>query len=112
MLNKCHCGWDAKHFVVELGQSVFCGNPDCGSGVYESTYEMAELKWNEQNPNPVLSTEEFEERFATAYSLSIGWFADLKTNRDEVLREFKDSFGFDMKEVAKEQWAKESCNDD
>jgi hypothetical protein len=105
MLNKCKCGWDAKHFVDGSHHGVWCGNPDCGSGVYESTYEMAELKWNEQNSGLVTPTEEFEERFATAYGRSIGWFVHIKIHQDEVLREFQDNFGFDLKEVAKEQWA-------
>ena len=73
-----------------------------------STAEEAIAEWNNQNPTP--TPEDFEDRFATAYCRSIGWFVDLKINRDEVLREFKDNFGFDLKEVAKEQWAKNKGN--
>jgi hypothetical protein len=34
----------------------------------------------------------------------------VRINRNEVLAEFKGSFGFDLKEVTKEQWEKNKGN--
>lgn len=110
MLNNCKCGWDAKRFVVGPDHQVFCGNRDCGSGVHESTYELAELKWNEQNPVPVTPPEDFEARFAK----SLESISDdcLCVTSGKFLRQFEAHFGFDLKEVVREQWAKENRNDD
>ena len=111
MLNKCRCGWDAKRFVVGPDHQVFCGNRDCGSGVHESTYEIAELKWNQQNPVPVTPPEGFEKRFEEAIKGITRLLHD-DVEGAELLTEFIANFGFDLKEVAREQWAKEHRNDD
>ena len=109
MLNKCKCGWDAKRFVVGPDHKVFCFNPDCGSGVHESTYEMAELKWNEQNPAPANPPEDFEKMFFR----SLIWMNLASINDpNQFLAEFETHFGFDLKEVVREQWAKENRNYD
>jgi len=109
MLNKCLCG-EGGFLCLDAteGNYVECLTNLRARLCAGSTAEESIAKWNNQNPTP--TPEEFEDRFATAYSLSIGGFVDLKTNRDEVLREFKDSFGFDLKEVAKEQWTKHKGN--
>ena len=109
MLNKCKCGWDAECFVVGSDRHVFCGNRDCVSWVNESTYKMAELKWNEQNPVPANPPEDFEKRLIE----SIVWM-DHRPIHDpnQFLAEFEINFGFDLREVAREQWAKEHRNDD
>ena len=103
MLNKCRCGWDARRFVVGPDHQVFCGNRDCGSGVHEPTYEMAELMWNEQNPVPANPPEDFEKRFEEAIKGITRLLHD-NVDDDELLPEFKANFGFDLKEVVREQW--------
>ena len=110
MLNKCECGWDAKCFVptslsVGLDFHVFCGNRDCVSWVNESTYKMAELKWNEQNPVPVIPPDDFEKRFEEAIKGITRLLHD-NVDDDELLTEFKTNFGFDLKEAAREQWGR------
>lgn len=109
MLNKCKCGSDAIHIVGELGHSVKCNY--CYWGFSGSTAEMAELMWNEQNPVPANPPEDFEARFKTALR-GITWFVIAEVLSDDMLAIFKKHFGFDLKQVAREQWAKEHRNDD
>lgn len=105
MLNKCNCGWDAKHINDGLDHFVMCGNPHCGSGAYELNYEMAEFSWNNQNPVSVIPPEDFEKRLIK----SIVWM-DLRKCDDpnRFLQSFETHFGFDLREVAKEQWGREA----
>lgn len=109
MLNKCKCGAVAKYVEIGSCYGAYCVNGDCCSGLYESTYEMAELKWNEQNPAPAISPDEFEKRLIE----SIVWM-DHRSIHDpnQFLDEFEINFGFDLREVAREKWAKEHRYDD
>ena len=110
MLNKCKCGENAKLHKNMGRWFAVCVSPTCSRTAYGNSEESASCNWNLENLGLITSPEEFEDRFATAYYSSIGWFMHIKTNPDEVLREFKDSFGFDLKEVAKEQWSKNKGN--
>ena len=109
-LNNCRCGENAKLHKNMGRWFAVCGSSICSRTAYGNSEENAQSAWNCENPSPATSPEDFEDRFATAYNLSIGWFVHIKTNPNEVLREFKDNFGFDLKEVAKEQWAKNKGN--
>jgi len=110
MLNNCCCGGTAKVYEMTGRWFVVCGSSTCSRQVYGNSEENAQSAWNCENPSTTTPPEDFEDRFATAYYDSIRQFVHPKHNRDEVLREFKDSFGFDLKEVAKEQWAKHKGN--
>ena len=104
MLNKCQCGANAMtagQFGIIRG--VMCSSWDCRRVAYGTTNEMMELEWNNQNPNT--PTDDFQKRFDEAFR-GITQLMHDDVEGDQVLAEFKSNFGFDLKEVAKEQWAK------
>lgn len=110
MLNKCNCGSDATYAGL-LGKKhlVMCSSQLCNRHATGVHLEMAEFKWNNRNPIPVLPPEDFEARFAK----SLESISDdcLCVTSGKFLRLFAAHFGFDLKEVTREQWQKEVCND-
>lgn len=112
-LNNCRCGGTAKLHKLMGRWFAVCGSSTCVRTAYGNSEENAQSAWNCENPSPATPPEDFEDfedRFATAYYGSIGWFVPVKIQPNEVLAEFKDNFGFDLKEVAKEQWEKNKGN--
>lgn len=110
MLNKCKCGSDAKLKQDFDGNwFVECCATFCFRGVDGDDSRDAIGKWNNPPPAPVTPPEDFEKRLIK----SIVWL-DLRRCDDpnHFLRSFESNFGFDLREVAREQWAKGVRNGD
>jgi hypothetical protein len=111
MLNKCRCGGDARlHTILDRWFAV-CVSSTCVRTAWGNSDEDAQSNWNSENSGPVTPPEDFEDRFAQAFSGSICSLTPPWVSSDEVLATFKNYFGFDLKEVAKEQWAKENLHE-
>lgn len=112
MLNKCKCGSDAKlKWDRDGGWFVECCAKFCCRYADGIDSRDAIEKWNNPPPVPTTLPDDFEDRFAKAFK-GITQLLHDDVDDDELLPEFKANFGFDLREVAREQWAKEVRHDD
>jgi hypothetical protein len=110
MLNKCKCGENAKlKWERDRGWFVECCAKFCFRSVDGDDSRDAVDKWNNPPPTPVTPPEDFEDRFEKAFKGICQLLHD-DVDDDELLPEFESHFGFDLKEVAKEQWTKHKGN--
>ena len=104
MLNNCKCGSVATlKWNRDRGWFVECCARFCFRDVEGDDSRDAIEKWNNQPPTPVNPPEDFEKRFEEAIKGITRLLHD-NVDDDELLPEFKASFGFDLKEVVREQW--------
>ena len=104
MLNKCKCGAVAKQHSIGSKLFIVCVSSDCSRVSEGDDWGEVRSEWNSQNPSTDLSPDDFEKMFFR----SLIWM-DLASINDpnQFLAEFETHFGFDLKEVVREQWGKE-----
>ena len=103
MLNKCKCGAVAKQRLIGSKLFIVCVSSDCSRVSEGDNWDKVQSEWNSQNPSTDLSPEDFEKRFEQAIKGITRLLHD-NVDDDELLPEFKSNFGFDLKEVTREQW--------
>ena len=111
MLNNCKCGAVAKQRLRGSKLFIVCVSSDCSRSSEGDNWDEVQSEWNSQNPSTALSPEDFEKRFEEAIKGITRLLHD-NVDDDELLPEFNANFGFDLKEVVREKWAKEHRYDD
>jgi len=92
MLNKCWCGGDVNLHELRGKWFAVCVSSTCVRTARGNSDQDAQSNWNSENSGPVTPPEDFEDRFAQAFSGSIGCLARPWVSSDEILAEFKNHF--------------------